>query len=161
MAIPIPNGATEFVQGYLSTSLSAQHQTIILRGDSGFATPDLMETLEGNNIFYTIRLKSNPRLKRMALDGRYVNLDNLLMIEGQLTTDEFEYQAASWDKARRVIVLNDEHGGTQFIVTNLSLLQKDIVRVYRKVILTLDSRNQEQFDGLFWRAWERLNALWQ
>ncbi|MFL2043669.1 IS1380 family transposase [Weissella hellenica] len=126
------NGATEFVQGYLSTSLSDQHQTIILRGDSGFATPDLMKTLEGNNIFYTIRLKSNPRLKRMALDGRYVNLDNLLMIEGQLTTDEFEYQAASWDKARRVIVLNDEHGGTQFIVTNLSLPQKDIVRVYRK-----------------------------
>ena len=68
----------------------------------------------------------------MALDGRYVNLDNLLMIEGQLTTDEFEYQAASWDKARCVIVLNDEHGGTQFIVTNLSLSQKDIVRVYRK-----------------------------
>ena len=31
----------------------------------------------------------------------------------------------------------------------------------RKVILTLDSRKQEQFDGLFWRAWERLNALWQ
>ncbi len=31
----------------------------------------------------------------------------------------------------------------------------------RKVILTLDSRIQEQFDGLFWRAWERLNALWQ
>jgi len=30
-----------------------------------------------------------------------------------------------------------------------------------KVILTLDSRIQEQFDGLFWRAWERLNALWQ
>ena len=82
------------MQGYLSTSLSAQHQTIILRGESGFATPDLMETLEGNNIFYTIRLK------RMALDGRYVNLDNLLMIEDQLTTDEFEYQATSWDKAR-------------------------------------------------------------
>lgn len=82
MAIPIPVSATEFVQGYLSTSLSAQHQTIILRGDSGFATPDLMKTLEGNNIFYTIRLKSNPRLKCMALDGRYVNLDNLLMIEG-------------------------------------------------------------------------------
>lgn len=118
------NRAPEFVQRYLSTSLSAQHQTIILRGDSSFATPNLMETLEGNNIFYTIRLKSNPRLKRMALDGRYVNLDNLLMIEGQLTTDEFEYQAASWDKARRVIVLNDEHGGTQFIVTNLSLPQK-------------------------------------
>ena len=31
----------------------------------------------------------------------------------------------------------------------------------RKVILTLDNRIQEQFDGLFWRAWERLNALWQ
>ena len=83
-----------------------------------------------------IVLKSNPRLKRMALDVRYVNLDNLLMIEGQLTTDEFEYQATSWGKARRVIVLNDEH-------------------------LTLDSHNQEQYDGLFWRARERLNALWQ
>lgn len=82
------NGATEFVQVYLSTSLSAQHQTIIFRGDSGFATPDLMETLEGNNIFYTIRLKSNPRLKLMALDGRYVNLDIFLMIEGQVTTYE-------------------------------------------------------------------------
>lgn len=73
---------------YLSTSLSAQYQTIIFRGDSGFATPDLMETLEGNNIFYTIRLKSNTRLKLMALDGRYVNLDIFLMIEGQVTTDE-------------------------------------------------------------------------
>src|SRR5699024_11381218 len=93
-----------------SSDVCSSDLTLILRGDSGFATPDLMETLEGNNIFYTIRLKSNPRLKRMALDGRYVNLNNLLMIEGQLTTDEFEYQAASWDKARRVIVLNDEHG---------------------------------------------------
>ena len=45
------NGATEFVQGYLSTSLSAQHQTIILRGDSGFATPDLMEDMLISTIF--------------------------------------------------------------------------------------------------------------
>ncbi|TGE80083.1 transposase [Weissella confusa] len=30
-----------------------------------------------------------------------------------------------------------------------------------KVILTLDSRIQEQFDGLFWQASKRLNALWQ
>src|SRR5699024_12649585 len=102
-----------------------QLRTVILLVDSAFSTPGVMETLEGNNIFYTIRLKSNPRLKRIALDGRYVNFDNLLMIEGQLTTDEFEYQAASWNKARRVIVLNDEHGGTQFIVTNLSLPQKE------------------------------------
>ena len=36
-----------------------------------------------------------------------------------------------------------------------------VTKYARKVILTLDSRNQEQFDGLFWRAWERLNALWQ
>ncbi|WP_262986769.1 transposase [Weissella cibaria] len=36
-----------------------------------------------------------------------------------------------------------------------------VTKHVRKVILTLDSRIQEQFDGLFWRAWERLNALWQ
>lgn len=187
----------------------------------------------------SIHLKANRRLKRMALDERYVDLNNLLMIEGQLTTDEFEYQADSWDKARRVIVLNDEHGGTQFIATNLSLPQKDVVKIYRKraaiediirelkggfafgktdistfianearmwisviaanlmrlmkdvaldnqqkswtistfrdrllkiggrltkharkVILTLDNRIRGQFDDLFWRAWERLKALW-
>lgn len=36
-----------------------------------------------------------------------------------------------------------------------------VIKHARKVILTLDSRNQEQYDGLFWRARERLNALWQ
>ncbi|MCT0950017.1 hypothetical protein EFL45_11620 [Weissella confusa] len=45
------NGVTELVQGYLSTSLSAQHQTIILRGDSGFATPDLMKTIRRQQYF--------------------------------------------------------------------------------------------------------------
>lgn len=44
----------------------------------------------------------------------------------------FEYQADSWDTARRVIVLNDEHGGTQFIATNLNFPQRDVVNIYRK-----------------------------
>lgn len=44
------NGSDEFVREYLSASKIGHHQTIILRGDSGFASPKLMKSLEDDGI---------------------------------------------------------------------------------------------------------------
>ncbi len=40
--------------------------TLYLRGDSGFASPDLYEVLEDKNCKYAIRLKENARLRELA-----------------------------------------------------------------------------------------------
>ena len=41
---------------------------LFLRGDSGFATPDLYEVLEDKNCRYAIRLKENTKLRELAED---------------------------------------------------------------------------------------------
>ncbi len=40
--------------------------TLFLRGDSGFATPDMFELLEINGTSYAIRLKLNDSLTKLA-----------------------------------------------------------------------------------------------
>lgn len=39
-----------------------------LRGDSGFAVPDLYDLCEEESVYYVIRLKSNANLQRLAND---------------------------------------------------------------------------------------------
>jgi len=40
--------------------------TPFLRGDSGFAIPDLYELCENESVYYVIRLKANANLRRLA-----------------------------------------------------------------------------------------------
>jgi hypothetical protein len=126
------NGAHEFVTNYLDNLDTTKYDTILLRGDSGFANPVLLDELEARDIKYVIRLKGNARLKRMAIDERYVNVNHILAYDGRLTTDEMPYAANSWSQERRVIIVNNERGDHQFLVTNLALPQLDVVKIYRK-----------------------------
>src|SRR5277367_370199 len=93
------------------------------RGDSAFAIPELYTFLEVERYSYAIRLKSNSLLEREIehLLTRPVGRPPEKPI---IRYHDFMYQAASWDKARRVVAKVEWHQGelfprVGFIVTNL------------------------------------------
>ncbi len=93
------------------------------RGDSAFAIPELYTFLEAEGYSYAIRLKSNGLLEREIahLLTRPVGRPPEKPI---VRYPDFMYQAASWDKARRVVAKVEWHQGelfphVGFIVTNL------------------------------------------
>jgi hypothetical protein len=102
-----------------------RHPMRFFRADAAFAIPDLHETLEAEGHFYAIRLRAN-----RVLQGRIAHLlkrpvgcppNHMRRFYGG-----FEYQAASWDKPRRVIAKVEWHRGelfprVGFVVTNLPM----------------------------------------
>jgi hypothetical protein len=94
-----------------------------IRADGGFAVPALYDFCEQTNITYTIGLILNARLEWAAIP---------LQVAAQYRRDltgetkvrfvsELEYQAGSWEQARRVVYKAEamERGtNTRFVVTN-------------------------------------------
>jgi len=106
------------------------------RGDAAFAIPELYSFLEGENYGYVIRLKSNAVLERhiQHLLTRPVGRPPKKPV---VRYHDFMYQAASWDKARRVVPKVEGHQGelfprVGFIVTNLPWRCKRVVRFYNQ-----------------------------
>jgi len=109
---------------------------LYFRGDAAFASPDVYEYLEDNNILYAIRIKSNSRL--------YDHIDHLLTrpvgrpsAKPKFFYHDFLYRAGSWDRTRRVIAKIEWHAGELFprigfIVTNLSRAAKNVVWFYNQ-----------------------------
>ena len=112
---------------------------LILRGDSGFATPELYELLEAFDVYYVIRLKYNGRLSacsRAADDEFYATYGTDYSKSHNLYHD-FTYQAGSWDISRRVVCRIERHAGElcprhTFIVTNLTAHPQEVIAVYHK-----------------------------
>ncbi len=75
------------------------------RGDSGFATPELYDLFEDNDVNYVIRLKINKTLLSLAQeqDEALTKATRLNMVDYAVTYGEFWYQAASWRTPRRVV----------------------------------------------------------
>lgn len=108
---------------------------IVLRGDSGFAVPELFELAETKGHKYVIRLKSNARLQSIAqtMADPLLNPENFH--EQQVHYREFLYQAKSWDQARRVVVKMERPAGElhfqfTFIATNMELQPRNVIRFY-------------------------------
>lgn len=113
--------------------------SLLLRGDSGFAKPELYEQCETNGVSYVIRLKENNILRELAAD-----IDEALTEETQkdmvsyaVSYGEFMYQAESWKYPRRVVCKVEKpkdqliHMYT-FIVTNMDSSPEELVRFYCK-----------------------------
>jgi hypothetical protein len=95
---------------------------IVIRGDSGFATPGMYDTCEELRLIFTIGLGMNSRLKAIS--------DSLLeqAVKTYAETHEpqrlflpVEYQADSWSKPRSVVIKVEAHAqGTnrRAVVTN-------------------------------------------
>ncbi|NLW42501.1 MAG: IS1380 family transposase [Tissierellia bacterium] len=110
---------------------------IFLRADSGFAKPELYTQAETNGVSYVIRLKANQTLYKLAETAtrRMDELTKDNKLDYAVIYDEFNYQAASWDYPRRVVVKVEKPSNQftyqyGFIVTNMDLSPKNILRLY-------------------------------
>ena len=109
---------------------------VVFRADAAFAKPAIYEALEEREVKYAIRIPANDSLQRdiEELLTRPVGRPSkkpLVEFKG------FLYQAASWKTARRVVAKVEHHPGelfprVGFIVTNLTLPSRAVVRFYNK-----------------------------
>ena len=131
------------VKGFLKPLLEHYNQAIpttdiLVRGDSGFATPDIYDLCELYENHYVIRLKANRNLYRLAEE--FVFYDNHHpWDEKEVYYHSVSYQAASWTKSRRVCIRSTREVGEllfkhSFIVTNFSenISPKRVFETYNK-----------------------------
>jgi hypothetical protein len=109
---------------------------VVVRADAAFAKPEIYEALEGRGVNYAIRIPANENLERdiAELLPRPVGRPGIRPL---VEYKSFLYQAASWKKARRVVAKVEHHQGelfprVGFIVTNLTLPGRAVVRFYNK-----------------------------
>jgi len=128
------------------------------RADAAFAIPELYEMLEAENYFYAIRLKGNNVLREAVADllrrpvGRPPNYIRRFY-------HDFEYQAASWDKSRRVISKVEWRPGelfprVGFVVTNLPMEPDWVIRFYNR----RGTAEQHIKEGKYAINWTRLSC---
>jgi len=109
---------------------------VVFRADAAFAKPEIYEALEERGVTYAIRIPANGSLEPdiAELLPRPVGRPSqkpLVEYKG------FLYRAASWKMARRVVAKVEHHAGelfprVGFIVTNLTLSSRAVVRFYNK-----------------------------
>jgi hypothetical protein len=109
---------------------------VAFRADAAFAKPEIYEALESRGVKYAIRIPANENLERdiaellTRLVGRPTHKP-VVWYKG------FLYRATSWNTARRVVAKVEHHAGELFprigfIVTNLTLPSRGVVRFYNK-----------------------------
>ena len=134
------NGVVDFLKPILDEYLEDYPEiTLLLRGDSGFATPELYKLCEENGTGYVIRLKENGILRDKAsfLVDELDEITKTNKLDYAVVYGEFMYHAASWSYARRVIckVEKPEDQLTYmytFIVTNMESSPEYLIRFYCK-----------------------------
>ena len=115
---------------------------VLVRGDSGFAMPELYDCVEGfTNARYVIRLKDNPALQKKVSS----KIDDLTRKRSGKSDSpapcygEFNYKAKSWGRERRVaykIEFRRSEGSAElfpscmFIVTNRDDAPEKIIELY-------------------------------
>jgi len=125
---------------------------IILRGDSGFCRPDILDWCERENISYVIGLPKNKRLTR-AIGGSIRAVADAWKKTGdpQRIFRDIRYKTKkTWNKARRVIG-KAEHlalgANPRFIVTNLEIQYGDARSLYEDLYCArgdMENRIKEQ-----------------
>jgi hypothetical protein len=113
-----------------------QGKEVAFRADAAFAKPEVYEALEERGVKYAIRIPANDSLERdiSELLTRPVGRPSHKPV---VWYKSFLYQAASWKTTRRVVAKVEFHFGelfprVGFIVTNLTLPSRAVVRFYNK-----------------------------
>ena len=112
---------------------------LLLRGDSGFATPELYKQCEENGTSYVIRLKENNVLLSKA-EYLVEELDEITRknkVDYAVVYGEFMYQAGPWPYERRVVCKVEKPENQMvymytFIVTNMDSSPEYLIKFYCK-----------------------------
>ena len=114
----------------------AEGKEVAFRADAAFAKPEIYEALEERGVMYAIRIPANDSLERdiAELLTRPVGRPSQKPV---VRYKGFLYQAASWSTTHRVVAKVEFHAGelfpsVGFIVTNLELPSRGVVRFYNK-----------------------------
>jgi hypothetical protein len=129
------------------------------RADAAYAIPAIYARLEETGYFYTIRLPSNAVLKEKIAHRLTRPVWRPSLTKVKRIYEDIEYQAASWDKDRRVIAKIEWHPGelfpkVGFIVTNLPMEPDWIVRFYNQ----RGTAEQHIKEGKYAFRWTRLSC---
>ena len=133
-------GVVDFLQPILDEYLADYPEvTLLLRGDSGFATPELYKQCEENGTSYVIRLKEN-RILRDKASFLVDELDEITKenkVDYAVVYGEFMYQAGLWPYERRVVCKVEKPENQMvymytFIVTNMDSSPEYLVKFYCK-----------------------------
>ena len=133
-------GVVDFLQPILDEYLEDFPEVkLLLRGDSGFATPGLYKQCEENGTGYVIRLKENAVLRDKAsyLVDELDEITKNNKVDYAVVYGEFMYQAGPWPYARCVVckVEKPENQITYmytFIVTNMESSPEYLIKFYCK-----------------------------
>jgi Transposase DDE domain group 1 len=107
------------------------------RADAAYAIPAIYERLEEAQYFYDIRLPANNVLREKIGHQLTRPVGRPSLTKVKRFFEDFEYQAQSWDKARRVIAKVEWHPGelfprVGFIITNLPMETDWLIRFYNQ-----------------------------
>ena len=133
-------GVVDFLQPILDEYLNEyQGIRLLLRGDSGFATPDLYRQCEENGTSYVIRLKENGNLRSKAeyLVDKLDEITKINKTDYAVVYGEFMYQAGSWPYERLVVCKVEKPENQMiymytFIVTNMDSSPEYLIKFYCK-----------------------------
>lgn len=96
---------------------------ILVRGDSGFAKPEIYDWCEDEGIHYLIGLATNSRLRQLVAEHlQAARLDYLLRGEKVRNLHDARYAAKDWPHERRVLIkaeVTEQGENPRFVVTSL------------------------------------------
>jgi hypothetical protein len=114
----------------------AAGQHVAFRADAAFAKPEIYGALEKRGVQYAIRMPANKTLE-LAIEDILFRPGGRPSRKPLVRYKSFAYQADSWTTPRRVAAKVEHHAGelfprVGFIVTNLMLPSRSVVRFYNK-----------------------------
>ena len=113
-----------------------QGKRVAFRADAAFARPAIYEALEARGVGYAIRIPANKNLE-LAIEDVLFRSPGRPSRTPLVRYKSVQDQADSWTTARRVVAKVAHHVGelfprVGFIVTNLPLQNRAVVRFYNK-----------------------------
>jgi len=130
---------------------------VIVRGDSGFCTDEIMSWCEGNRVEYVFGIKKNSRLvKRIEKQLKKVKRKYLISGKPQRLYRDFRYSTlSSWLRKRRVVGKAEYLAlgeNPRFVVTSISREEIEGKRLYEELYCArgdMENRIKEQQLYLF------------
>ena len=115
--------AAEWIPELVAQARQHFARTVRVRLDAGFTDGETLEALDTRGIDYVGRLRENPALTRLFEPHRTRGPGRPAQSPREWVVEE-TYQAASWDRRRRVVMVIQEHPAELFrqcffLVTNL------------------------------------------
>jgi hypothetical protein len=130
---------------------------LIIRGDSGFCSDEIMSWCEGNGVDYVLGLAKNSRLvKMLTREMRKAERRFIKTRETQRIFRDMSYKTRrSWSRRRRVVAKAEHMAGganPRFVVTSLRSTERDARNLYEDLYCQrgdMENRIKEQQLDMF------------